>query len=97
VGQKAAWLGNEAGDFEAWVYPLKILRNFHLVFHAENHVLAAKPLARTVIVRPESTTIIYASDTFSVRETLLVPFDKPGALILLDVHTAAPMEVEARF
>jgi glycogen debranching enzyme len=97
VGQKAAWLGNEAGDFEAWVYPLKILRNFHLVFHAENHVLAAKPLARTVIVQPESTTIIYASDTFSVRETLLVPFDKPGALILLDVHTAAPMEVEARF
>jgi glycogen debranching enzyme len=97
VGQKAAWLGNEAGDFEAWVYPLKILRNFHLVFRAENHVLAAKPLARTVIVRPESTTIVYASDTFSVRETLLVPFDKPGTLILLDVHSAAPMEVEARF
>lgn len=97
VGQKAAWLGNEAGDFEAWVYPLKILRNFHLVFHAENHVLEAKPLARTIIVRPESTTIVYASDTFSVRETLLVPFDKPGALILLDVHSTEPMEVEARF
>jgi glycogen debranching enzyme len=97
VGQKSAWLGRESGDFEAWVYPLKILRHLHLVFHAEDHVLDAGSLARTVIARPESTTIVYASDTFQVRETLLAPYDKPGALILLDIHSAAPMEVEVRF
>jgi glycogen debranching enzyme len=97
VGQKAAWMGKETGDFEAWVYPLKILRDFHLVFRSEDHVLLAEPLARTVVVRPESVTIVYASDTFRVRETLLVPYNKQGALILLEIHSSVPMEVEARF
>jgi glycogen debranching enzyme len=97
VGPQAAWFGNEAGNLEAWVYPLKILHNFHLVFHAEGHTMEAAPLARTIIARPESTTIVYASDTFSVRETLLAPIDKAGVLILLDIHSSAPMEVETRF
>jgi len=35
TGQRAALLGSESGRLEAWVYPLKILRNFHLLFHAE--------------------------------------------------------------
>ena len=97
VGPQSAWLGTEAGQFEAWVYPLKIVRNLHLVFHAEGQTLEAAPLARTVIARPESTTIVYASDTFRVRETLLAPVDKSGLLILLETETTAPMEIEARF
>ena len=97
TGSRAALLGNETGRFEAWVYPLKILRDFHLIIHAEQHVLPAESLARTLIVRPESTTIVYASDTFTIRETLLVPIDKPSALIYLDIHSSEPLEVEAAF
>jgi glycogen debranching enzyme len=97
TGSRAALFGNESGRVEAWVYPLKILRNFHLLFHAEEHVLLADSLARTVIVRPESTTILYASDTFTVRETMVVPLDRPGAVIYLDIHSAAPLEIEAVF
>ena len=97
TGSRAALLGNEAGRFEAWVYPLKILRDFHLLIHAEQHILPAETLARTLIVRPESTTIVYASDTFTIRETLVVPIDKPGALIYLDIRSAEPLEVEAAF
>jgi len=97
TGPRAALLGNESGRFEAWIYPLKVLRNFHLVFHAEEHVLQGESLARTLIVRPESTTILYASDTFTVRETMVIPIDKPGALIYLDIHSAQPLEVEAVF
>jgi len=97
VGARAALLGDESGRFEAWVHPLKVLRNFHLIFHAEDHIQAAEPLARTLIVRPESTTIVYASDTFTVRETLVVPLNKPGAVILLDINSTQPMEVEVAF
>jgi len=97
TGTRAALLGSESGRFEAWVYPLKVLRNFHLLFHAEDHILQAESLARTLIVRPESTTILYASDTFTVRETMVVPIDKPGALIYLDIHSSQPLEVEAVF
>ena len=49
VGTKAGLLGNEAGRMEAWVYPLKIFRDFHLKFHVDGQTLAADSLARTLI------------------------------------------------
>ncbi len=97
VGTRAGLFGNEAGRFEAWVYPLKILRDFHLRFHVEGRVLPAETLARTVITRPESCTILYASDTFSVRETFFVPVSEPGAVVAIEVETEKPLEVETVF
>ena len=52
---------------------------------------------RTVTVRPESSTIIYAGDTFSVKETLFVPVHESGAVITFEVETAHPLEIEAVF
>jgi glycogen debranching enzyme len=97
VGTRAGLLGNEAGRMEAWVYPLKILRDFHLKFHVDGRTLPADSLARTLITRPESSTIVYTGDTFSVRETFFVPIHESGALILLDVETESPLEIEAIF
>src|SRR5712692_4707553 len=45
TGTRAGLLGNETGRMEAWVYPLKIFREFHLKFHTEGRVLAAETLA----------------------------------------------------
>ena len=97
VGTRAGLLGNEAGRMEAWVYPLKIFRDFHLKFHVEGRTIAADSLARTLITRPESSTIVYTGDTFSVRETFFVPVREPGAVILLEVETETPLEIEAVF
>src|SRR5215472_18113898 len=97
TGKRAALFGNEAGRMEAWVYPLKIFREFHLRFHTEGRVLPAEDLARTVTVRPESATILYAGDTFTVRETFFVPVEEQGAVVLLDVETEHPLEIEAAF
>jgi glycogen debranching enzyme len=97
TGTRAALFGNESGRFEAWVYPLKIVRDFHLRFHLGGLVFPAESLARTVTVHPESTSILYSSDTFTVRETLFVPVNKAGAIIQLEVDTAEPMEIEAEF
>jgi glycogen debranching enzyme len=97
TGIRAGLLGTEQGTLEAWVYPLKILGNFHLQFHTEGAVLPAETLARTLIVRPESTTIVYAGDSFLVRETLFVPAGEAGAIIALQVDTVRPLEIEAVF
>jgi len=97
VGTRAALLGNESGRMEAWVYPLKLLRDFRLQFHTEGRALSAESLARTLITRPESSTIVYIGDTFSVRETFVVPANEPGALISLEVETEFPLEIEVRF
>ena len=97
TGTRAALLGNETGRMEAWVYPLKIFREFHLKLHTQGRVLPAEALARTLTVRPESATILFAGDTFTVRETFFVPVMEQGAIILLDVETEQPLEIEAAF
>ncbi len=97
VGSRAGLFGNETGRFEAWVYPLKIFRDFHLTFHVGDRALPAETLARTLTVRPESASILYAGDSFRVRETLCVPVNEAGAVILLDIETEQPLEVEASF
>jgi glycogen debranching enzyme len=97
VGTRAGLFGNESGRMEAWVYPLKLLRDFRLVFHTDGRALPAETLARTVVVRPESSTILYSGDTFSVRETFFVPVNEPGAVVVLEVETEQPLEIKASF
>lgn len=97
TGTRAALFGNEGGTMEAWVYPLKIFRGFHLNFLSEGRILPAETLARTLTVHPESATILYAGDTFTVLETFFVPVDAQGAVILLNIETEQPLEIEAVF
>lgn len=98
VGQRAAFFGDETGRMEAWVYPLKLLRDFHLLFHtADGQTLPADSLSRSIDVRPESATILYGGDDFTVRETFFVPVQESGALVLLDVDTEQPLDIEVSF
>jgi len=97
VGKRAGLLGNESGKVEAWIYPLKILRDLRLTVLTEGREIPAETLVRTVIARPESTTLLYAGDTFSIRETFLVPVDQPGAVIEIQVKTEQPLEIRASF
>ena len=97
VGTRAGLFGNETGRFEAWVYPLKIFRDFHLTFLVGDRALPAESLARTLTVHPESASILYVGDSFRVRETLCVPVNEAGAIVLLDVETEQPLEIEAGF
>ena len=50
VGTEAGLFGNESGTVEAWVYPLKILRDFHLRLHTDRRVIDADTLARTCLL-----------------------------------------------
>jgi glycogen debranching enzyme len=97
VGKRASLLGNESGAVEAWVYPLKILRDLRLTVLTEGQEIPAESLVRTVIARPESTTLLYSGDTFSIRETFFAPIDQPGAVIELQIETERPLEIEASF
>jgi glycogen debranching enzyme len=97
VGTRAGIFGDESGRIEAWVYPLKILRNFHLQFEIDGRLIPAETLTRTVTARPESVSVLYTGDTFAVRETFFVPVKEPGALILLDVDTSQPLDIRAAF
>jgi hypothetical protein len=45
VGTRAGLFGTESGRFDAWVYPLRIFRSFHLTFHVGGRALPAETRA----------------------------------------------------
>lgn len=94
-GRRAALLGDEAGRFEVWTWPLKLVRDLELAFKIPEYdaPIPAATVAREVIVRPAGATIVYSHATFTVRQHLFVPLDEPGALMLLDVETVRPLDV----
>ncbi len=97
VGPRAAMLGTESGTLEAWAFPLKLLRDFRLVFMVEGRAIPAASLSRRIIARPGSFSVLYSGDDFQVTETFVVPVDRPAILIRLQVHTYTPVRIDVHF
>ncbi|MFQ5737933.1 MAG: amylo-alpha-1,6-glucosidase [Acidobacteriota bacterium] len=101
VGPRAAVLGKETGEFEAWVFPLKLLRNFHLEFNLNGRPIPAAAVARSVVYRPGAASIVYSGDYFAehfvVRETFIVPIHLSGILIRLQIETSSKLRVDVHF
>ncbi|HEY7698484.1 MAG TPA: GH116 family glycosyl hydrolase, partial [Vicinamibacteria bacterium] len=98
-GRRGAFLGREDGSFEAWVYPMKILRGFELSFEIEDYTapIPGASLASRVEVRPEASTLRYSHSSFTADATWLVPFEESGGVVLLDFDLSAPLTVHASF
>ncbi len=99
VGRRAAVFGYENRPAEAWVYPLKVLEDARLTFSLENYPVPSDGLQimRRIEVRPEATTLVYTHPAFTVRQTILVPIDEPGIVMLLDVDALRPLTISMAF
>ena len=97
VGPKAAWLGAEDGTFEAFVYPLKIVKNLRLQFIVDGRVMPAASLSRRIVSTPGVYTVIYTGDEFQVRETLTASIAAPAAIIRLEITAYQPLRIDAEF
>jgi len=99
AGRRFAILGLESGTFEAWAYPLKLLRNFEFSFLLKNSTrpILAKDIARFVEVTPAATTLTYTYQSFTVKATYVTAIEDPGAVILLDIDSTEPLTIVAGF
>jgi len=99
VGRKFAILADESGSFEAWAYPLKLLRNFTFSFLVGNSTrpIQAKDIVRYISVAPEATTLTYTYQSFTVKAIYITPIEEPGAIILLQVDSILPLTVVCGF
>ena len=97
VGQHSGLLGNESGRFEAWVYPIKIFRDFDLTFVLADRRIPASSLVRRLVMRPEGPTLTFTSDSFTVNESWLAPPDEKGAIVRFEIDTWEPLQIEAAF
>ena len=99
VGRRFAVLGDESGSFEAWAYPLKLIRGFSFSFYigSSTRPIQGKDIVRYVDVTPEATTLTYTFQSFTVKAVFVTPVREPGALILLEIDSTEPLSVVCGF
>ncbi len=99
VGRKFAILGAESGSFEAWAYPLKLLRNFSFSFLVGTSTVPVegRDIVRFVSVDPAVTTLTFTFQSFTVKAHYIAAIDEPGAVILLEVDAVEPLTIVCSF
>ena len=50
-------------------------------------------VTRSIMARPEGLTIVYSHATFTVREHVFAALTDPGALVVLEVETVRPLDI----
>jgi len=99
VGRRAALLGREDGTFEAWLFPIKAVRDFRLSVYLDGSLepTPLADLAEHVEVTPGVSTIVFSHAAFTIRETWVASIEEPVAAVLLDIDTSRPLRLRATF
>ena len=99
TGRKAGVFGRQTGQFEAWIYPIKLLHGFRLEFQQEGQLepIRGEALLQQVVTQPESTTLVYVHPNFTVREVIWTPLNEPAVILNFEVDAAKPVDITVGF
>ncbi len=103
TGQRGAILGQQNGDFELWLLPVKLLHDAHLTAELDGYDAAIElnDHASSIEVRPDHTTITYAHAAITVRQHMFIPRNsEPGlasAVVLFEVHSSRRARISLSF
>src|SRR5882724_10629237 len=99
VGQRGAILGTEDGTFEAWLNPIKVLRDFRLSVYFDGALepVELSELAEHAAVSPGRVTSTHSHAAFTIRQTWVAAVDQPVLLVLLEIDTNRPLRLRASF
>jgi glycogen debranching enzyme len=102
TGERGAILGYQSGEFEAWLFPVKVLRHFRIAAELAGYgvPLELNQLASVIQVSPSETVITYSHAALTVRQHMLAPRggDNPaGALVLFEIDSVRPVRLSFRF
>jgi len=102
VGPRGALLGRQNGEFEAWIFPWKILSGMHIMANMEHYPVPidVNRHAGWIDVKPERTTITYSHANFTVKQIMMAPQRSPegtGILVLYKIEAVRPMTLTFSF
>lgn len=99
IGRRAAVFGKQNGQFEAWIWPIKVLHGFRLEFRMDNmpEPVRGENYLKSVIVKPESTILLYVHPSFTVKQIIWAADDQPAIVQWFDVDSDRPLEITAKF
>jgi len=93
TGVHGALLGDQSGESEMWLYPWKIFSGLKLTVQMDNYgtPIEVNPHAARIEVRPDATTITYTHANFTLRQQMIAPRTKTGAVILFSMDAVRPL------
>jgi glycogen debranching enzyme len=102
LGPRGALLGQQNGEFEAWIFPWKIFDKMRIAAHMQDYPIPIElnPRAAEIDVQPDHTTITYSHANFTVKQIMFAPKNGPddtGALVLFQIQAVKPMELTFSF
>ena len=102
AGERGVVLGQQAGTFEAWVLPVKMLSHFAISAQVEGYSVPIdlNAAASEIEVYPDHTTITYTHIAFTVRQIMFAPNAAPegtGAVVLFQIDSIRPMDLTFSF
>ncbi len=102
VGPRGAFLGQQDGSFESWIFPWKILKNFRMQADMHDYPVPidVNEQAAFMNVHPDHTTITFAHANFTVREVLFAPQHAPngaGVLAFFQIEAIRPVTLTFQF
>jgi hypothetical protein len=102
AGPQGVVVGQQQGEFEAWILPVKLLSHMTVEAEVEGHSvpLDLNSMAREIEVRPDRTTITYSHIAVVVKQTMFAPegiADGTGAVVLFQVDSAKAVNLTIRF
>lgn len=90
-GRRGMVVGYAGESIEGWIYPFRIFHDYRTTFQVQGSSESI-PLTE-IVVNPESVTRVYSGRGFTVRETLFVPLDEGGFVILYQTASRLPLHI----
>lgn len=95
-GRRALIGGYASSGLEIWAYPFQVLTDYRVSFRVAGTTtpVEGQTILRRVTYNTNSITRIYLGAGFSVRETLFVPLNEPGAIVSYSVRSSRPVSID---
>src|SRR5271170_4734219 len=105
AGECGAFMGEQNGSFEAWIFPVKLLSHFTISAEVEGYPVPIdlNADAAEIEVAPDHTTITYAHIAFTVREILFATRCESaadagaGVIALFQIESSRPVTLTFSF
>jgi hypothetical protein len=102
AGPQGAVLGEQNGNFEAWIWPMKLLSHMRITAELKDYPvpIALNEHAATIAVRPDRTEIVYSHAAITLRQIMFAPretADGTGVVVLFQVDAVRPGTLKFEF
>jgi len=102
AGARGIVVGQQDGQFEAWVLPVKLLSHFSIQANVEGYSVPidVNQAASEIEVYPDHTTITYSHIAFTLRQIMFAPDgakEGTGAVVLFQIDSIRPVDFTFSF